>query len=640
MRGANGRMATTRTPTRLVRPTGRPGAAEGTELAGLLQRRSAVITAALLGATVLAYGVLIWQRRWISDDGLIFLRTVRQVLEGHGPVFNVGERVEANTSTVWTVVLLGLAVVLPGVPLELASVGAGLVVSLLALGLALDASRRFAGLGRVCVPAGALVVLALPPFRDFATSGLETALCWAWLALLWWMLVRRSQRAPRYFAAGAARRRPGRAWPLALVAGLGPLVRPDLAVVGLVAGAALVVLEQPRTPRSWARMAGLGAVASALPLAYEVFRAGYYGLLVPATALAKEASVARWGRGLHYLRDLLGSWWLAVPAIALLFAAVGLARPRWRRAERLRDLDAPDPVPGGAAEHRRTRAWDRAGAFAVALTPLLGGLAMALYVVRVGGDFMHARMLLPAVFCLLLPVMALPLRRATILPVVVVLVWSLVAAQDLGPPYRAIGSYGIADERGFYTELLGNPHPLLAADYRMHPWVGAGADVLARQPGPALVLQVRGEGPAGPEWQALPVPPGRPGELVWLNLGVAGALAPLDARVTDTVGLANPLAAHTTIIPEGRVGHDKNLPKSWYVAESGAATPDDRAADPGDVAAARRALRCPALVELEASVRAPLTPQRFWANLTGAYERTQLRFPRDPVLAEVACPGS
>jgi arabinofuranosyltransferase len=136
------------------------------------------------------------------------------------------------------------------------------------------------------------------------------------------------------------------------------------------------------------------------------------------------------------------------------------------------------------------------------------------------------------------------------------------------------------------------------------------------------------------------VPPGRPDELVWLNLGVAGALAPLDARVTDTVGLANPLAAHTTIIPDGRVGHDKNLPRAWYIAASGAQPPDDRAADPGDVAAARRALRCPALVELDASVRAPLTTARFWANLTGAYDRTLLRFPRDPVLAEVACPGS
>ena len=42
-----------------------------------------------------------WQRRWISDDGLIVLRTVRNLQAGNGPVFNAGERVETNTSMLW-----------------------------------------------------------------------------------------------------------------------------------------------------------------------------------------------------------------------------------------------------------------------------------------------------------------------------------------------------------------------------------------------------------------------------------------------------------------------------------------------------------------------------------------------------------
>ena len=58
----------------------------------------------LIASTVVA-GVFAfwggWTRRWISDDGLIVLRTVRNILVGNGPVFNVGERVEANTSTLW-----------------------------------------------------------------------------------------------------------------------------------------------------------------------------------------------------------------------------------------------------------------------------------------------------------------------------------------------------------------------------------------------------------------------------------------------------------------------------------------------------------------------------------------------------------
>ena len=103
------------------------------------------------------------------------------------------------------------------------------------------------------------------------------------------------------------------------------------------------------------------------------------------------------------------------------------------------------------------------------------------------------------------------------------------------------------------------------------------------------------------------------------------------------MGLVDPLAAHSSIVPFGRVGHDKSLPTAWAVAARGGTPPDDRAASPGDVAAAARALQCPALRELDASVRAPMTPARFWANLTGAWERTALRLPRDPVLAELAC---
>ena len=44
---------------------------------------SVVVVAALFG-----WGA--WERRWIADDGLIVLRTVRNLLAGNGPVFNKG----------------------------------------------------------------------------------------------------------------------------------------------------------------------------------------------------------------------------------------------------------------------------------------------------------------------------------------------------------------------------------------------------------------------------------------------------------------------------------------------------------------------------------------------------------------------
>ena len=63
---------------------------------------SGVISAVVVAALGFYGG---WQRRWMSDDGLIVLRTVRNLLAGNGPVFNAGERVETNTSTLWQYII-------------------------------------------------------------------------------------------------------------------------------------------------------------------------------------------------------------------------------------------------------------------------------------------------------------------------------------------------------------------------------------------------------------------------------------------------------------------------------------------------------------------------------------------------------
>ena len=71
-----------------------------------------------------------------------------------------------------------------------------------------------------------LVYIAIPPARDFATSGLENGLVIAWIGLLWWMMVCWSQHL---------RGRPNKPWfiaALAVVAGLSVLVRPELALMG------------------------------------------------------------------------------------------------------------------------------------------------------------------------------------------------------------------------------------------------------------------------------------------------------------------------------------------------------------------------------------------------------------------------
>jgi arabinofuranosyltransferase len=548
----------------------------------------------VIGVTLIGFGALIWNRRWISDDGLIVLRTVRQLLAGEGPVFNVGERVEANTSTLWTY-LLAVPGLVPGVSLNWTAVLLGLVFSVAGLGFGMDAARRLAAPGRRVLPLGAAVVVVLPPFWDFGTSGLETGLIVGWLGFTWWLLVRRLEA----LRAGVA----GRAWPTALVLGLAPLVRPDLALFGLLVAVVLVLLEWRL---GWRRLLGLAGVAAAVPLAYEVFRAGYYGLLVPSTALAKEASTSRWSQGLLYLRDLTDTYWLAVPLLALLVAGgFGL----WR-----------------LSHHRRPR-W---ATLAVAGAPVLAAGLLSLYVIRVGGDFMHGRMLLPALFALALPVMVVPLAWRSLAPVLVTAVWAVVALLALRPAYDTIGPGGIANERLYYVSILGVANPIVSEDYLTHPVAPEGVAALEATDQPSIGFAVPGDDKL--DWLLLPEAPGTPDTINWLNLGVTGELAPLDMRVHDAVGLVNALAAHASGLPDGRIGHDKDLPASWFMADAGL-TDAMGFRSQEELDAARAALACPATQELLASVRAPLTAERFWANLVGSVERTGYRYDRDPVLA-------
>src|SRR4051812_9840990 len=96
-------------------------------------------TIGMSGVTLLVFAPLIWHRRWMSDDGLIVLRTVRQLVAGEGAVFNAGERVEANTSTLWTA-LLAMPGLVPWLSLNWAAVVLGLLLSVAGVGFGLDAA--------------------------------------------------------------------------------------------------------------------------------------------------------------------------------------------------------------------------------------------------------------------------------------------------------------------------------------------------------------------------------------------------------------------------------------------------------------------------------------------------------------------
>jgi len=341
-------------------------------------------------AVAALFGWGAWERRWIADDGLIVLRTVRNLLAGNGPVFNMGERVEVNTSTLWTYLLYLAGLVGGPVRLEYVALALSLALSLAGVVFAmLGAARLYAPslLGRraILLPAGVLVYIAVPPARDFATSGLENGLVLAYLGLLWWMMVYWSQqrRTGRWFTAA-----------LAFVAGLSVLVRPELALMGGLALVMMLIAVRGWRPRVLIVVAG-----GLLPVAYQIFRMGYYGLLVPGTALAKDASGKKWSQGFVYLANFNGPYLLWLPAISLAVLGVlvlaGRSRPWWIRSP-------------ARTDQRRVRRLVQCPPVVIAFF-VGSGLLQAAYWIRQGGDFMHGRVLLTPLFCVLLPVAAIPI---------------------------------------------------------------------------------------------------------------------------------------------------------------------------------------------------------------------------------------
>jgi arabinofuranosyltransferase len=357
---------------------------------------------------------------------------------------------------------------------------------------------------------------------------------------------------------------------------------------------------------------------------------------------------------MKYLWDLVGPYYLWIPLLVLLIAGVVTAvargievRPRWSVAA--------------------IRTWLRSPSAVVTL--MLGsGLLLTVYAIRVGGDFMHGRMLLTQLFLLLLPVAVVPIRLPARLgrsapadgsspdhadsvargftprdwSMVVVLVallgtagWSLYAASTTAiKTGTKISSSGIVDERVYYVLNTGKDHPILAEDYLDYPRMRAMVNDIAANPNGGLLLN----SPSFTFWYLdpppQPIPEGGAGHTVYfLNLGMTSMNVPLSVRVIDPMGLAYPLAAHSDRLADGRIGHDKSLYPDWVVVDSGMVDIHPWMPwymDEEWVTQARAAMACPQTQALLISTRDPLTFDRFKHNLRNALSFAKYRIDRVP----------
>jgi len=552
----------------------------------------------------LLLGLLAWDRRWVTDDAFIDFRVVQNLLDGHGPVFNIGERVEAYTNPLWVGVLAAAGML--RLPLEPASVALGLVFALVAVAVAQRAAANLQGGDGVLIPAGALVPAALSPFWDFTTSGLEMGLAFAWLALTYWGLTLR-------------------AWPfgLAFLIGMGPLIRPDFGIFSLVFFLTLLLIgRSARAEPPWWSLLVIASLPAGL---YQIFRLGYFAMLAPNTALAKEAGLSRIPQGWAYATDFLGTYAVWLPLLL--------------------------PSVAWALSARRAIGTGVRNSLMLLVAPVVGGLAHAGYVIWVGGDFMHGRLLLPALFAFVLPASALRLPpgalrvRPSWVGAALMVAWAALTIGWLRVDYAGdIAPNGITDERAFYVAWAQHANPIDAQDFASTGFGRDGqslrlfADGMARGADRRVPLLLIPLNTADALPVSRPVDPAVRVVAAANILGVRGYLAGPGVFVVDRLGLADPIASRLRLTTRGRPGHEKQLQDDWIIARF--ADPSAARAQTEPVVAARAALACGDLAALERAITEPLTADRFMQNAALAWRFHRLRIAADPIAARAELCGS
>lgn len=302
-----------------------------------------------LAAALAAYAVRAgYELRWVGDDAFISFRYAKNLVEGHGLVFNPGEPVEGYTNFLWTV-LLAAAMALGADPIT-----ASLVLSLGSLALLIGLVTWLAvylapRASTVVVSMGAAVTAGSYLMANFGTSGLETMFA-ATLGVLALVLACKER------------------WTAASATGVAAaMTHPDHIL--LWGSLLLALVTDPsalRTPRAWLReparrrlLLSFLAPFFLLFLPYFVTRWAYYGDLFPNTYYAKSGNLFYFEQGGRYLLITLFAGGL--------FAALPLAI-------------------AGALQ----RVNQLAGRYFLIVVPVF-----TLYVAKVGGDFMLGRLLIP-----------------------------------------------------------------------------------------------------------------------------------------------------------------------------------------------------------------------------------------------------
>jgi arabinofuranosyltransferase len=247
------------------------------------------------------YAILAHILNFTQDDAYISYRYVANYLNGHGLVYNVGERIEGFTNFGWTIYLIlcgrvGLDFVFIS-KLTGFLFGGGIVVLTF-----LIARRVFGSNGFWFAATSVMLVGANQSLAYWAPAGLETA-AFGFLAL--WALHLYLRRS----------------WLLAFALVLAVWTRPE----GVVVAGALILIEWVDSRRYPRFTLGCAAIAFVLSLPLVGFKLAYYGSLLPNPFYAKTSfTLEQLADGAAYTGNFLADY--ALWGVGLLTPLIFLKR--------------------------------------------------------------------------------------------------------------------------------------------------------------------------------------------------------------------------------------------------------------------------------------------------------------------------
>ncbi|MBD3346495.1 MAG: hypothetical protein GF401_15685 [Chitinivibrionales bacterium] len=296
--------------------------------------------------------MLAFLNRFIQDDAFISFRYARNLAEGHGLVWNPGEKpVEGYTNFLWTVIMvvphvIGMDAIVFSWLLGLLFYGGTLVMSW-SLSMVLFKSKALSLL--------TLLLLGTNyTFSCYATGGLETQMQTFLITAVTYLslvIVMNGRWSPIGLTG------------LSLIASAAVLTRPD-SVVPLAAIAffilGTIIKGTIAPPRKALYLTCLLVPGASILASYGIWKLSYYGTLIPNTFHAKVSSVASLEQGIRYILLFFQSYRL----IPFIFLIPFLGR---QLLQKTRFLIFPGSII----------------------------ILWLLYIASVGGDFMEFRFMVP-----------------------------------------------------------------------------------------------------------------------------------------------------------------------------------------------------------------------------------------------------